>query len=144
MKGKNNLPIYPIPEDIYDENFKYKKYIRETLKKEVGLHKSHIQAISHFINMGCLHVYKVSLKALPTCPTIQRYVCVTDEDACYCWRDYTHLSGSQHQTCRIQVGLHDFKESYRFIDWLQDTCPASLKEQIERETLEYPEWGTAT
>jgi len=58
----NNLPLIKIPENDFNENFKFKKYIREKLNSDYCIKNRYITLIKLFETYGNYHIYIVMLK----------------------------------------------------------------------------------
>jgi hypothetical protein len=53
----NSIPIHKLSNDLLDENFKYKKYIRTLLDNDYSIKNRHILGIKLFETYGNYHIY---------------------------------------------------------------------------------------
>ena len=55
----SSIPIRKLSNDLFDENFKYKKYIRTLLDNDYSIKNRHILGIKLFKTYGNYHIYCV-------------------------------------------------------------------------------------
>lgn len=59
---KHNLPLIKIPKEEFNENFKFKKYIRNKLNDDYCIKNRYINSIKLFDTYGNYHIYIILMK----------------------------------------------------------------------------------
>lgn len=88
----NEIPIFPL-ENI-DENFRYKSFAKQIMKREWGVDKKNIKTIKHIFTKNNVHFYLGLIKSKRVVSPIPNILNTIDKQN-YCWRDYLIMINSK-------------------------------------------------